>query len=129
MSKKSDISDIIEHITTIKDWRMRSPLSYLFALLLDESVLINTEAIELNSILRSAPEISKLHAERIKKYKRSLRKRAAKKESSDQSKLQTTQLDLVLDVLNFEKQSLLREKRGLEREIHMYSLFMMKFLQ
>ena len=120
MSKKSDISDIIRHITLLKNWHARPPLISLLALLEDESTFITIEAIDLNSILHSAPEISKQQAERIKKYKRSLRKRAAKIAFSARLKIQTTRMDLELDVLNFERKRLRVEKKGLENELRMY---------
>ena len=94
MSQKSDISDIVLHILSVNGWQSRPPLSSLLALLQDESVFSNMEAIDLNSILRSAPEISKEQEKRIKLYKRSLRKRAAKKAFIVRENMLTTQLDL-----------------------------------
>lgn len=117
MSQKSDISDIVLHILSVNGWQSRPPLSSLLALLQDESVFSNMEAIDLNSILRSAPEISKEQEKRIKLYKRSLRKRAAKKAFIVRENMLTTQLDLELDALYFQKRALLKEIKDLEREI------------
>ena len=120
MGKKSDISDVVRHIRSVKGWQKRASLLNLLALLEDESVFINIDAIDLNIVLRSTPELSKSHTERIKKHKRLLRKRITKKAFEARTKIQNFQLNLDIDVLNYEKRRLQREKNILEMEVLKY---------
>eukprot|EP00800_Vazella_pourtalesii_P012632 TRINITY_DN2965_c0_g4_i1.p1 TRINITY_DN2965_c0_g4~~TRINITY_DN2965_c0_g4_i1.p1 ORF type:complete len:130 (+),score=13.29 TRINITY_DN2965_c0_g4_i1:503-892(+) len=120
MGKKSDISDVIRHIRSVEDWQKRSPLMSLLTLLEDESIFINIEAIDLNIVLRSTPELNKLQIERIKKHKRLLRKRVTKKAFEARTKTQNCQLSLDVEDLKFEKRRLLREKNSLESEVSTY---------
>ena len=120
MGKKSDISDVVRHIRSVEGWQKRPSLLTLLALLEDESVFINIEAIDLNVVLRSMPDLSKLQIERIKKHKRLLRKRVTKKAFEARTKIQNFQLNKDIDVLTLEKRRLQSEKNSLESELHSY---------
>ena len=120
MGRKSDISEIIRYLKSIDESKMRMSVRTLLALLQDESVFIHIEAIDLNIVLRSTPELTKLQADKIKKHKRLLRKRVAKKGFEARTKIRNSDLERHLELLFAEKNRLLGEKLSLQNEVHSY---------
>ncbi|KAI6645646.1 hypothetical protein LOD99_12909 [Oopsacas minuta] len=114
-------SDIIGYVKTLDDYKTRLSLRTLLALLQKEDVFIRIEAIDLNIILRSVPEISKAQADKIKKHKRLLRKRVAKKGFEDRTKVRYTDLKRGIESLTLDKKRLLEEKLGLQNEVRVFS--------
>ena len=120
MGKKSDISEIIRYLKSIEESRRGMSMRALLSLLQDESVFIHIEAIDLNIVLRSTPELSKEQADKIKKHKRLLRKRIAKKGFEARTKIRNSDLERHLELLLAEKNRLLGEKLYLQNEVQTY---------
>ena len=120
MGRKSDISEIIRYLKSIDESKTRVSVRTLLSLLQDESIFIHIEAIDLNIVLRSTPELSKEQTDRIKKHKRLLRKRVAKKGFEARTKIRNSDLERHLEKLLAEKNRLLGERLTLQKEVHSY---------
>ena len=121
MGRKSDISDIVRYLESLNNSKMRISAKGLLKLLKKEDCFISMEAIDLNLVLKSTPELSKDQIDRIKKHKRLLRKRIAKKVFEKRSKRKNIEMEIEVKELLQKKEDLRMEKASLENELSLLS--------